>query len=91
MSGAGPDPFTGPEGPQLVLGVTHDSRRVQPGDLYAALPGGHHHGAQFCQLAAAAGAACWQNRAPWWCSPGSAAYRSPGRTRRESWVTPRTS
>jgi len=56
MSGAGPDPFTGPEGPQLVLGVTHDSRRVQPGDLYAALPGGHHHGAQFCQQAAAAGA-----------------------------------
>ena len=56
MSGSGPDPFTGPGGPQLVLGVTHDSRRVRPGDLYAALPGGHHHGAQFCQDAAAAGA-----------------------------------
>ncbi len=56
MSGSGPDPFTGPDGPQLVLGVTHDSRRVQPGDLYAALPGGHHHGAQFCQDAASAGA-----------------------------------
>ena len=56
MAGPGPDPFTSPEGPQLVRGVTHDSRRVQPGDLYAALPGGHHHGAQFCQQAAAAGA-----------------------------------
>ena len=56
MSGPGPDPFTGPEGPALVLGVTHDSRRVRPGDLYAALPGGHYHGAQFCQEAASAGA-----------------------------------
>src|SRR5260370_21094954 len=56
MSGSGPDPFTGPGGPQLVTGVTHDSRRVQPGDLYAALPGNQHHGAQFCQDAASAGA-----------------------------------
>jgi UDP-N-acetylmuramoyl-L-alanyl-D-glutamate--2,6-diaminopimelate ligase len=56
MSGGGPDPFTGPGDPQLVLGVTHDSRRVRPGYLYAALPGDHHHGAQFCQDAASAGA-----------------------------------
>jgi UDP-N-acetylmuramoyl-L-alanyl-D-glutamate--2,6-diaminopimelate ligase len=56
MSGSGPDPFTGPGGPQLVTGVTHDSRRVQPGDLYAALPGSQHHGAQFGQDAASAGA-----------------------------------
>ncbi len=56
MSGSGPDPFTGPDGPLLVSGVTHDSRRVRPGYLYAALPGGHHHGAQFCEEAAAAGA-----------------------------------
>jgi UDP-N-acetylmuramoyl-L-alanyl-D-glutamate--2,6-diaminopimelate ligase len=55
-AGPGPDPFTGPGGPQLVTGVTHDSRRVHPGDLYAALPGGQHHGAEFCQDAAAAGA-----------------------------------
>jgi len=33
------DPFAGPDGPRLVTGVTHDSRRVRPGDLYAALPG----------------------------------------------------
>ncbi len=39
-----------------VSGVTHDSRRVRPGDLYAALPGGHHHGADFCPDAAQAGA-----------------------------------
>ena len=39
-----------------VSGVTHDSRRVRPGDLYAALPGGQHHGADFCQDAARAGA-----------------------------------
>jgi UDP-N-acetylmuramoyl-L-alanyl-D-glutamate--2,6-diaminopimelate ligase len=36
--------------------VTHDSRRARPGDLYAALPGGRHHGAQFCQEAVSAGA-----------------------------------
>ena len=53
---AGPDPFTGPDGPLMVSGVTHDSRRVRPGDLYAALPGEHHHGAQFCLEAAGAGA-----------------------------------
>ncbi len=52
----GTDPFTGPDGPLMVSGVTHDSRRVEPGDLYAALPGGHHHGAQFCPDAARAGA-----------------------------------
>jgi UDP-N-acetylmuramoyl-L-alanyl-D-glutamate--2,6-diaminopimelate ligase len=52
----GPDLFTGPDGPVLVTGVTHDSRQVEPGDLYAALPGGRFHGAQFCGQAAQAGA-----------------------------------
>jgi UDP-N-acetylmuramoyl-L-alanyl-D-glutamate--2,6-diaminopimelate ligase len=40
-----------------VSGVTHDSRRVRPGDLYAALPGSQLHGARFCADAATAGAA----------------------------------
>ncbi len=40
----------------LVLGVTLDSRRVQPGHLYAALPGATTHGARFGAQAAAAGA-----------------------------------
>ncbi|MBL7486757.1 UDP-N-acetylmuramoyl-L-alanyl-D-glutamate--2,6-diaminopimelate ligase [Frankia sp. AgB1.9] len=44
--------------PEVVLhGVTHDSRAVQPGDLYAALPGSHAHGADFAAAAAASGAA----------------------------------
>jgi UDP-N-acetylmuramoyl-L-alanyl-D-glutamate--2,6-diaminopimelate ligase len=51
-----PDPFTGPGGPVLVTGVAHDSRLLEPGDLYAALPGGQFHGAQFCDQAAQAGA-----------------------------------
>ena len=51
----GPDSLTGPGGEQLITGVTHDSRRARPGDLYAALAGGHAHGAQFCSQAAAAG------------------------------------
>jgi UDP-N-acetylmuramoyl-L-alanyl-D-glutamate--2,6-diaminopimelate ligase len=41
----------------LVTGITHDSRRVRPGDLYAALPGSTAHGADFAAQAAAAGAA----------------------------------
>ncbi len=39
-----------------VTGITHDSAAVQPGDLYAALPGSRHHGADFCGQATAAGA-----------------------------------
>ncbi|MDQ1664273.1 MAG: UDP-N-acetylmuramoyl-L-alanyl-D-glutamate--2,6-diaminopimelate ligase [Actinomycetota bacterium] len=40
----------------VVTGVTHDSRAVQPGDLYAALPGGSTHGARFADAAREAGA-----------------------------------
>ncbi|MCU1592931.1 MAG: UDP-N-acetylmuramyl-tripeptide synthetase [Frankiales bacterium] len=40
----------------LVTGCTHDSRAVQPGDLYAALPGANVHGAAFVTQAVAAGA-----------------------------------
>jgi UDP-N-acetylmuramoyl-L-alanyl-D-glutamate--2,6-diaminopimelate ligase len=39
-----------------LTGITHDSGAVYPGDLYAALPGSRHHGAEFCEQAAAAGA-----------------------------------
>jgi UDP-N-acetylmuramoyl-L-alanyl-D-glutamate--2,6-diaminopimelate ligase len=39
-----------------VSGVTLDSRAVQPGDLYVALPGTRVHGAAFCADAVAAGA-----------------------------------
>jgi UDP-N-acetylmuramoyl-L-alanyl-D-glutamate--2,6-diaminopimelate ligase len=39
-----------------VTGVTHDSRAVRPGDLYAALPGARAHGADFAADAVAAGA-----------------------------------
>ncbi len=31
----------------LIRGITHDSRGVEPGDLYAALPGAQTHGARF--------------------------------------------
>ena len=39
-----------------VTGVVLNSREVQPGDLYAALPGARVHGARFAADAAAAGA-----------------------------------
>jgi UDP-N-acetylmuramoyl-L-alanyl-D-glutamate--2,6-diaminopimelate ligase len=52
----GPGPLTGPSASRGVSGITHDSRRVQPRDLYAALPGSQHHGARFCAQAASAGA-----------------------------------
>jgi UDP-N-acetylmuramoyl-L-alanyl-D-glutamate--2,6-diaminopimelate ligase len=41
----------------LVSGITHDSRDVRAGDLYAALPGFRTHGAEFVAEAAARGAA----------------------------------
>jgi len=47
--------LTGPDAE--VTGVTHASGEVRPGDLYAALPGAHRHGAEFVAAAAAAGAA----------------------------------
>ncbi len=45
-----------PNGPGRLTGVTLDSRQVQAGDLYAALPGEHTHGAAYCDQAVAAGA-----------------------------------
>lgn len=39
-----------------VQGVTHDSRRVRAGNLYAALPGANFHGAEFASDVAARGA-----------------------------------
>lgn len=47
-----------PEGhPADVTGITHDSRAVRPGDVYAALPGARFHGADFAAQAADLGAA----------------------------------
>ncbi|GAA0407813.1 UDP-N-acetylmuramoyl-L-alanyl-D-glutamate--2,6-diaminopimelate ligase [Streptomyces luteireticuli] len=48
-----------PEGASdaAVSGITHDSRAVRPGDLYAALPGARFHGADFAAQAAGLGAA----------------------------------
>jgi UDP-N-acetylmuramoyl-L-alanyl-D-glutamate--2,6-diaminopimelate ligase len=40
----------------ILTGVTHDSRAVKPGDLYAALPGARTHGAVYSEQAVAAGA-----------------------------------
>ncbi|MFF8944931.1 UDP-N-acetylmuramoyl-L-alanyl-D-glutamate--2,6-diaminopimelate ligase [Streptomyces sp. NPDC014864] len=45
-----------PEGAAEVTGITHDSRAVRPGDLYAALPGARMHGADFVTQAAGLGA-----------------------------------
>ncbi|MGC4112430.1 MAG: UDP-N-acetylmuramoyl-L-alanyl-D-glutamate--2,6-diaminopimelate ligase [Nocardioides sp.] len=44
------------DGEVRALGVTLDSRRVTPGDLYAAIPGSHAHGAAFWPEARDAGA-----------------------------------
>ncbi|MFI2369659.1 UDP-N-acetylmuramoyl-L-alanyl-D-glutamate--2,6-diaminopimelate ligase [Streptomyces sp. NPDC018833] len=40
-----------------ITGITHDSRAVRPGDVYAALPGARFHGADFAPQAADLGAA----------------------------------
>ncbi|MEU8888144.1 UDP-N-acetylmuramoyl-L-alanyl-D-glutamate--2,6-diaminopimelate ligase [Streptomyces sp. NPDC048442] len=44
-------------GPGETTGITHDSRAVRPGDIYAALPGARFHGADFASQAAELGAA----------------------------------
>ncbi|MCS0636398.1 UDP-N-acetylmuramoyl-L-alanyl-D-glutamate--2,6-diaminopimelate ligase [Streptomyces sp. LP05-1] len=46
-----------PPGAGEVTGITHDSRAVRPGDVYAALPGARFHGADFADQAAGLGAA----------------------------------
>ncbi len=46
-----------PPGTGEVTGITHDSRAVRPGDVYAALPGARMHGADFVAQAAGLGAA----------------------------------
>jgi UDP-N-acetylmuramoyl-L-alanyl-D-glutamate--2,6-diaminopimelate ligase len=57
LSGLGELLFgSSPDEPGRITGVTHDSRRVIPGDLYVALPGTQAHGAAFSADAAAAGA-----------------------------------
>ncbi len=53
---SGPKAAAGAGQPTRLTGITHDSRAIQPGDLYAALPGSRVHGARFCGAAAAAGA-----------------------------------
>jgi UDP-N-acetylmuramoyl-L-alanyl-D-glutamate--2,6-diaminopimelate ligase len=45
-----------PDSTAEVTGITHDSRAVRPGDLYAALPGARAHGADFVTQAAGLGA-----------------------------------
>ena len=42
--------------PGEATGITHDSRAVRPGDVYAALPGARLHGADFAAQAADLGA-----------------------------------
>ncbi len=44
-------------GSAQITGITHDSRAVRPGDIYAALPGARMHGADFVAQAADLGAA----------------------------------
>jgi UDP-N-acetylmuramoyl-L-alanyl-D-glutamate--2,6-diaminopimelate ligase len=46
----------GPNGLGFLSGLTLDSRSVEPGDLYVALPGSRVHGAAFCADAVASGA-----------------------------------
>ncbi|WP_111603004.1 UDP-N-acetylmuramoyl-L-alanyl-D-glutamate--2,6-diaminopimelate ligase [Streptomyces sp. Amel2xB2] len=43
-------------GDAAATGITHDSRAVRPGDVYAALPGARFHGADFASQAASLGA-----------------------------------
>ncbi|MEV7276538.1 UDP-N-acetylmuramoyl-L-alanyl-D-glutamate--2,6-diaminopimelate ligase [Streptomyces sp. NPDC093111] len=55
--GTGTAEGTADTGATEVTGITHDSRAVRPGDVYAALPGARMHGADFVAQAAGLGAA----------------------------------
>ena len=44
------------QGEATVTGITHDSRMVQPGDLFIALPGANIHGIEFADQAISNGA-----------------------------------
>ncbi len=50
-------PIAAPDPDFEVTGITHDSRRVVPGDLFVALAGERHDGRRFAGEAAARGAA----------------------------------
>ena len=54
--GTGPQLVAADGADPVVTGITLDSRLVTPGDVYVALPGQHHHGAEFAPAAARAGA-----------------------------------
>lgn len=55
-AGARPDAGYATIAGQAITGICLNSQTVQPGDLYAALPGSRTHGARFAQDAAARGA-----------------------------------
>ncbi len=53
------------DGSVMVNSITHDSRKVSPGFVFAALPGEHAHGLDYLKEAVAAGAAAiLTNRPP---------------------------
>ena len=54
--GSAPSAAGAGDGTPLVHGVTHDSRAVRRGDLFAALPGAHGHGSEHGAQAVTAGA-----------------------------------
>ncbi|NGO73813.1 UDP-N-acetylmuramoyl-L-alanyl-D-glutamate--2,6-diaminopimelate ligase, partial [Streptomyces boncukensis] len=51
-----PDALPDDPGAGAATGITHDSRAVRPGDVYAALPGARLHGADFVAQAQSLGA-----------------------------------
>jgi UDP-N-acetylmuramoyl-L-alanyl-D-glutamate--2,6-diaminopimelate ligase len=51
-------------GDATISGIARDSRAVEPGDLFVALPGEHHRGEEFVASAVERGAAAVMARAP---------------------------
>src|SRR5579863_6136911 len=73
----GAPPALDPSGPLAardpeVTGVTHDSRRVESGDLYVALPGERYDGWDFAAAAVAAGAVAVAGAPPREWAPAAA-------------------
>ena len=56
LTGIGAEQVGGGRSAVNVTGLAHDSRKVKAGDLFVAIPGGTHDGAQFCAQAKQQGA-----------------------------------
>jgi UDP-N-acetylmuramoyl-L-alanyl-D-glutamate--2,6-diaminopimelate ligase len=75
LAGSGAERTSGGKPPAEVSGISHDSRRVKPGDLFVALPGTKVDGATFAAEAVQRGAVAIVSEKP--VAAAAASFRVP--------------